>query len=186
MSVGLGRVQFFKKAKIDPVWLNFTSLFGYKSKLKQLIRRCCFHTTSSVSSSFRCRLRLASTFVFALASWIRPLLRMIIMIIAELSGRCRQSPIALGGEGQSFGTKDTLSIGPLDTHWSHVFINLDRYIFRKDAWAFPFNSVPVFWRIPHYRDTWSDDLVVRIFIYLVFLLNDIQLSGVKIDINTRQ
>ena len=41
---------------------------------------------------------------------------MIIMIIAELSGRCRQSPIVLGGEGQSLGTKDALSIGPLDTH----------------------------------------------------------------------
>ena len=38
VSVGLGRVQFFKKAKIDPVWLNFTSLFSYESKLKQLIR----------------------------------------------------------------------------------------------------------------------------------------------------
>ena len=38
------------------------------------------------------------------------------MIIAELSGRCRQSPIVLGEEGQSLGTKDTLSIRPLDTH----------------------------------------------------------------------
>ena len=56
---------------------------------------------------------------------------MIIMIIAELSGRCRQSPIVLGGEGQSLGTKDTLSIGPLDTHWSHVFINPVRSIFRQ-------------------------------------------------------
>ena len=52
---------------------------------------------------------------------------MIIMIIAELSGRCRQSPIVLGWEGQSLGTKDALSIGPLDTHWSHVFINPVRY-----------------------------------------------------------
>ena len=41
---------------------------------------------------------------------------MIIMIIAELSRRCRQSPIVLGGEGQSLGTKDALSIGHLDTH----------------------------------------------------------------------
>ena len=48
---------------------------------------------------------------------------MIIMIIAELSGRCRQSPIVLGGEGQSLGTKDTFSIRPLHTQWSHVFIN---------------------------------------------------------------
>ena len=30
--------------------------------------------------------------------------------ITELSGRRRQSPIALGGEDQSLGTKDTLSI----------------------------------------------------------------------------
>ena len=51
------------------------------------------------------------------------------MIIAELSGRCRQSPIVLGGEGQSLGTKDTLSIGSLDTHRSHVFINPDGYIY---------------------------------------------------------
>ena len=43
------------------------------------------------------------------------------MIIAELSGRCRQSPIDPGGEGQSLGTKDALSIGPVETHWSHVF-----------------------------------------------------------------
>ena len=35
---------------------------------------------------------------------------MIIMIIAELSGSCRQTPIVLGGEGQSLGTKDTLSL----------------------------------------------------------------------------
>ena len=40
---------------------------------------------------------------------------MIIMTIAELNGRCRQSPIVLGGEGQSLCTKDTLSIGPVDT-----------------------------------------------------------------------
>ena len=45
------------------------------------------------------------------------------MIIAELSGRCRQSSIVLGGEGQSLGAKDALSIGPLDTLQSHVFIN---------------------------------------------------------------
>ena len=38
------------------------------------------------------------------------------MIIADLSGRRRQSPIVLGGEVQSLITKDTLSIGPLDTH----------------------------------------------------------------------
>ena len=39
-----------------------------------------------------------------------------IMIIAELSGRSRQSPIVLGGEGQSLGTKEALSIRPVDTH----------------------------------------------------------------------
>ena len=53
---------------------------------------------------------------------------MIIMIITKLSGRCRQSPIVLDEEGQSLGTKDTLSIGPLDTQWSHVFINPVRYM----------------------------------------------------------
>ena len=36
-------------------------------------------------------------------------MRIIIMIIAEVSGRSRQSPIVLGGEGQSLGTKDILS-----------------------------------------------------------------------------
>ena len=34
----------------------------------------------------------------------------IIMITAELSGRCRQTPIVLGEEGQSLVTK-----GPVDT-----------------------------------------------------------------------
>ena len=53
---------------------------------------------------------------------------MINMIIADLSGRRRQSPIALGGEDQSLSTKDTLSTGPVDTHWSHVYINSVRYI----------------------------------------------------------
>ena len=38
------------------------------------------------------------------------------MIIAELSGRRRQSLIVLGGDGQSLGTKDRLSIGPVDSH----------------------------------------------------------------------
>ena len=37
---------------------------------------------------------------------------MIIMIIAEISGRRRQSPVVLGGEGES-PTKGTLSIGPV-------------------------------------------------------------------------
>ena len=46
---------------------------------------------------------------------------MIIMIIAELSGRCRQSPIVLGGEGQSLRTKDALSIGPLENHLKPCF-----------------------------------------------------------------
>ena len=57
---------------------------------------------------------------------------MIIMIIAELSGRCRQSPIVPGGEGQILGTKDALNIGPLDTHLNNVFINLVRYTWQGD------------------------------------------------------
>ena len=48
---------------------------------------------------------------------------MIIMITAVLSGRGRQSPIVLGGEGQSLCTKVTLRIGLVDTNWSHVYIN---------------------------------------------------------------
>jgi len=62
------------------------------------------------------------------------------MIIAELSGRWRQSPIVLDGEGQSLGTKDTLSIGPLDTQWRHVFINPDVLISEKRS----FNSKTCF------------------------------------------
>ena len=74
---------------------------------------------------------------------------MIIMIIAELSGRCRQSPIVLGEEGQSLGTKDALSIGPLNTHWSHVFINPVRYIdkgtnFKRWIWQCYFWISPTF------------------------------------------
>ena len=38
------------------------------------------------------------------------------MLIAELSGRRRKSPSVLGGEGQSLGTQDILSIAPVDTH----------------------------------------------------------------------
>ena len=40
----------------------------------------------------------------------------------------RQSPIVLGGEGQSLCTKDTLSIGPVHTHWSDGFINSVGYM----------------------------------------------------------
>ena len=50
------------------------------------------------------------------------------MIIAELSGRRRLSPIVLDGEGQSLGTKERLSMGHLDTHWRRVFINSVTYI----------------------------------------------------------
>ena len=57
------------------------------------------------------------------------LLLLLLLIIAELSGRHRQSPIVLGGEDQSLGTKDTLSIGPVDTHSSHVYINSVRFIY---------------------------------------------------------
>ena len=35
--------------------------------------------------------------------------------------------IVLGVESQGLGTKDILSIGPVDTHWSHVYINSVRY-----------------------------------------------------------
>ena len=43
-------------------------------------------------------------------------------------GGCRQLPVVhvpsvRGGEGESLGTKDILSWGPSDTHWSHVYIN---------------------------------------------------------------
>ena len=48
------------------------------------------------------------------------------MIIAKLSGRCRQSPIVLGGEGQSLGTKDALSIGRADTHPKPCFHKLSQ------------------------------------------------------------
>ena len=44
------------------------------------------------------------------------LLLLLLLIIAELSGRHRLSPIVLGGEDQSLGIKDTLNIGPVDTH----------------------------------------------------------------------
>ena len=115
------------------------------------VRRCCFYTTSSVSSSFRCRLWLASTFV--LASWIRPLLRMIIMIIAELSGRCRQLPIVPGGEGQILDTKDASNIGPLDTHLSHVFINLVRYTWQGTWWRRTIERVGSNW-----SKTWENQV----------------------------
>ena len=45
-----------------------------------------------------------------------PLLRIIILLIAELSGRRRPLPSVLGGESQSLGTQDILSIAPVDTH----------------------------------------------------------------------
>ena len=35
--------------------------------------------------------------------------------------------IVLGVESQGLGTKDILSTGPVDTHWSHVYINSVRY-----------------------------------------------------------
>ena len=38
------------------------------------------------------------------------------MIIAELCGKGGQASIVRGGESQSLGTKDTLSIKPVDTH----------------------------------------------------------------------
>ena len=44
-----------------------------------------------------------------------------LLIIAELSGRHRQSPIVLGGEDQNLGIKDTLSIGPVVTLTEAMF-----------------------------------------------------------------
>ena len=79
---------------------------------------------------------------------------MIIMIIAELSGRCRQSPIVLGGEGQSLRTKDTLSIGPLHTHWSHVFINPVSDIY-KLFFFFRKKSILYFFCL-HFREVTKD------------------------------
>ena len=52
------------------------------------------------------------------------------MIIAEPSGRCRQSPIVLGGEGQSLATKDTLSIGPVYIYM-YVYIYIYTPVFKK-------------------------------------------------------
>ena len=74
------------------------------------------------------------------------LLLLLLLIIAELSGRHRQSPIVLGGEDQSLGTKDTLSIGPLDTQGSHVFINPVRYTCTSTCMllAIAYSSSPFF------------------------------------------
>ena len=53
-----------------------------------------FNTTPSISSSVHSRLWLASTlFLLYLARWIRPLLRTIIMIVAELSERSTQGRV---------------------------------------------------------------------------------------------
>ena len=48
-------------------------------------------------------------FYFAQASSIRPLLKIIIMIIAELRGRRRQLPSALGGGGGGLLSKPLIS-----------------------------------------------------------------------------
>ena len=45
---------------------------------------------------------------------------MIMMIIAELSGRRRQSPIVHGEEGQCLGTKDTLSIDLTEAMFTQI------------------------------------------------------------------
>ena len=42
------------------------------------------------------------------------------------------------GEGQSFGVKDIITWGPVDTHWSHVYINSVRDKFRIIK-AYPFS-----------------------------------------------
>ena len=41
---------------------------------------------------------------------------LLLLIIAELSGRHSHPLSCMGGEDQSLGTKDILSIGPVDTH----------------------------------------------------------------------
>ena len=66
---------------------------------------------------------------------------MIIMIIAVLSGRCRRSPIVLGGEGQSLGTKDALSIGALDTHFRLWFIHESHHLFALNRVVHVLNCV---------------------------------------------
>ena len=53
---------------------------------------------------------------------------MIMMIITELCGRRRLSSRVLVGEGQSLGIKSIHSIGPVDAHWSHIYINSVRFI----------------------------------------------------------
>ena len=99
-----------------------------------------------------------------------------IMIIAELSGRCRQSTIVLGGEGQSLGTKDTLSIGPLDTHWSHVFINPVRSIFRQMPGHFATRVNPGKHRESPTPATTNREHCVRIFCTKVFFQSSKQLK----------
>ena len=66
---------------------------------------------------------------------------MIIMIIAVLSGRCIRSPIVLGGEGQSLGTKDALSIGALDTHFRLWFIHESHHLFALNRVVHVLNCV---------------------------------------------
>ena len=56
------------------------------------------------------------------------------ILIAELSGGRRQSPIIMGGEDQSLGSKDTPSIGPVDSHWTHFHTNSVRYQSRLTQW----------------------------------------------------
>ena len=55
-------------------------------------------------------------FICLLMKFLLLFLLLLLLLIAELSGRHRQSPIFLGGEDQSLRTRDTLSIGPVDTH----------------------------------------------------------------------
>ena len=45
---------------------------------------------------------------------------MIMMIIAELSGRRKQSPIVHGEEGQCLGTKDTFSIDLTEAMFTQI------------------------------------------------------------------
>ena len=81
----------------------------------------CFQFTRGVDWQVPC-------FYLALASWIRPLLTIIIMINAELRGRHRTVSQCPGWEGEILAIQDILSWGLVDTHWSHFYVNSARSI----------------------------------------------------------
>ena len=73
---------------------------------------------------------------------------MIIMIIAELSGRRRQSPIVHGEEGQCLGTKDTLSIDLTEAMFTQIQIYSRTPITRTQITRTPRELDP--WIPPHF------------------------------------